>query len=520
MRLRAALIGPSFGWEQLLLQEGFPFAVADLDREDLAEEYSLAVVHRPLSRREHEAVSEYLARGGALLGDAASCRGIARMGVREEFIEYLVGDGSPPFRSLALADIGLPGAIAGESVTVRTQLNSFAVFAGPLGKGWAVLLPFAADLALMDRRAHPKSFYAPFDRLPSENVSTVGKGEVRHLVRESLAFLHASRGIPYAHLWYFPGDARNVFAFRVDSDAATRRDVDRLYELSRKHDVPFTWFLDVKSHESWLQHFAAMTGQEFGVHCYDHRVSGDHAVNAANFGKAKAMMEAVGFQTEGFAAPFGLWNRGLSAATKELGFRYSSEFSYAYDTLPFSPVFPFEDPGVPQIPVHPICPGSLRQVGCADKKMPQYFSVVASWKFSRREPLFFYHHPGHESWETVESILSLAALPGIRATTLGAFARWWEQRAVLHPIIRDDKGWLIVDRGSSGQMAESDVMVRVVSPEGKEAIVSPGERLDLELVSWQEPPAFSPPGDLRRIREFDPRRMLGDLYNSMTRRMR
>jgi len=152
--------------------------------------------------------------------------------------------------------------------------------------------------------------------------------------------------------------------------------------------------------------------------------------------------------------------------------------------------------------------------------MQQYFSMVASWKMARREPLFFYHHPGHDSWETVEAILSLAALPGVRTTTLGAFARWWEKRARAHPDLRVDKGWLTADRGSTIFLAESEVMVRLVNPDGKEAVVAPGEFLDLELLRWEVPPIFSPPADLRKIREFDPRRMLGDLYNSMVRRIR
>lgn len=519
MKLRAALLGPSRGWEQLLLQEGFPWAVADPEREDLGE-YSLVILHGPLSGRAKGAVEEYVMRGGALLGDAASCRGLAGMTARDEFIEYVTGDGSMPFPSPALADIGLPGAVAGEAKMLRTQQNSFAVFAGPVGEGWVVALPFAADEALADARAHHKPFYAPFDRLPSERVSTVAKGEVRHLVRDALAFLHARRGIPYVHLWYYPAGVRSVFAFRVDSDAASRPDVDRLYELSRRHDVPLTWFLDVQSHESWLFHFAAMTSQEIGVHCYRHQVSGDREENRANFGKAKGMLEEAGFSPDGFAAPFGIWSRGLAGVTRELGFRYSSEFSYAYDTLPFAPFGRSEVFGVPQIPVHPICPGTLRQAGYTEQRMQQYFSMVASWKVARQEPLFFYHHPGHQAWETVESLFSLSALPGVRAMTLGDFARWWGKRTSVTPELSMEKGWLAVDRGSALRMAESDVVVRILSPEGKEAIVAPGERLALELLTWGERPAFSPPADLRRMREFDPRRMLGDLYNSMVRRMR
>ncbi len=104
--------------------------------------------------------------------------------------------------------------------------------------------------------------------------------------------------------------------------------------------------------------------------------------------------------------------------------------------------------------------------------------------------------------------------------TFGSYARWWERRAGIHPDFRMERGWLTVDRAFGSLLAESDVMVRVVMPDGREAVVSPGERLDLELLRWEDPPVFSPPADLRRIREFDPRRVLGDLYDSMLRRMR
>jgi hypothetical protein len=56
--------------------------------------------------------------------------------------------------------------------------------------------------------------------------------------------------------------------------------------------------------------------------------------------------------------------------------------------------------------------------------------------------------------------------------------------------------------------------------DGTEATFNPAEQVVLGTLSWQQE-AISPSlSDIRRIREIDPRRLLGDLYNTMLRRLK
>jgi hypothetical protein len=141
-------------------------------------------------------------------------------------------------------------------------------------------------------------------------------------------------------------------------------------------------------------------------------------------------------------------------------------------------------------------------------------------KMRRHEPLFFYHHPSHQAWDTVKSIFGWAGKRGVVPMTLGGYARWWEERGKVRPEIRAEGNWLRVDTTATIQAAESGVWIRLVRNGGKEAIVPLSQRLELDLVSWSEPSPIQVPEDIRRVREFDPRRMLGKLFNSMIRRMR
>ena len=66
-----------------------------------------------------------------------------------------------------------------------------------------------------------------------------------------------------------------------------------------------------------------------------------------------------------------------------------------------------------------------------------------------------------------------------------------------------------------------DLLLRPL-PAGMEQITtfSPAEQVVLGTLTWQRETAFSNPPDFRRIREIDPRRLLGDLYNAMLRRLK
>jgi hypothetical protein len=64
------------------------------------------------------------------------------------------------------------------------------------------------------------------------------------------------------------------------------------------------------------------------------------------------------------------------------------------------------------------------------------------------------------------------------------------------------------------------VALHAMRGDGTEAMFNPAEQVVLGTLSWQRETAFSNPPDIRRIREIDPRRLLGDLYNAMLRRLK
>jgi GNAT superfamily N-acetyltransferase len=389
--------------------------------------------------------------------------------------------------------------------------------AGPLRGGAAVLLPFDPAACLLDHRVVVKSFHGRRDRLPSERVSLVSKAELRHVIHRSLEYLHHLRGIPYAHIWWYPADVMNIVALRIDTDGATRDDVDDLYALSRETGIGFTWFVDVKPLTELLPHLASMIGQEFGTHCFEHRHYTTRDDALADLGRAKDVLQHVGLAGEGMAAPYGQWSEALADAQEILGFGYASEFSCAYDTLPYFPARDARPYRVLQVPVHPICPGTLRQAGYTDVDMTAYFADVADAKLLRRDPLLFYHHPSHHARGVMRGLLRHALEAGCRPMTLGTYARWWRKRADVRVAFEVDRGALktVIDAGAPG-----DVWIRISEPEGRETFTPPRPLVTFAEQTWTVAPAYRPPQDIRRIREFDPRALLGRIYTSMTRRVR
>jgi hypothetical protein len=517
MKLTAGLVAPSPSWEALLSQEGFPWKHLPADEEwfDLC---SVLVATRRLEGGERDRAARFLQRGGAVIGSAHHFNGLARMTSRRAHLRYIVSDGDPLFRSVRLIDLALPGEIPREANHLRTDANEHAVFAGEMGGGVCVAVPFDVEQAMTDTRAISKAFYSHRDRLPSERVSVVARGEIRHLIRSSLAWLHHVRGLPYAHLWYYPGRSRSVAAFRIDTDGAPREDIDDLYRILHGSGVSGTWFLDVKAHETWLPHFHTLEEQEIGLHCYEHRYGNEPDADRVNINRGYALLRAAGWKVDGFAAPYGIWTPPHSAFIDAMGFAYSSEFSAGYDTLPFWPLLPESTAATLQVPIHPISIGSLRRVGATARDMREYFEHVALDLFARQMPLFFYHHPTHRHWEVVEGIMDSFRNPDVRRMAMIEYVRWWQQRAVLDVNFDVTGHRIVVTNGDLAQAAE--VYLHVVAPDGRDALASPGSPISMTELRYALPRPVTIPGDLRRIRDIDPRRMLGDLYSSMLRRLK
>ncbi|MFN0158059.1 MAG: polysaccharide deacetylase family protein [Bacteroidota bacterium] len=516
MRLGVGILAETPQWREMLRQEGVPHKRADLAANNLVGDIAVLIVNRNLYDKERILVEEYLSRGGAVLGFSHHLQGVAGTQHRAEKVEYIAGDHDTLFPEVHLLDVSRECLVPREANCLKTQAGTFSVFAGSLYGGHAVVLPFDIEELVGDHRSVNKNFYSTIDRLPSEQVSVVGKGEARHLVGRAIEYLHHARGLPYLHLWYFPSGQKNLFAFRIDSDGAPQHDVDALYAVARDHNVPMTWFLDVKSHEQWLRHFRVMVGQEFGVHCYEHQTYPTREANLRNIQQAKRLMEAEGLSTAGFAAPFGMWNTELAKAVEEIGFEYTSEFSFAYDTFPMHPIIDDRQYTL-QIPVHPICIGSMRKVGYSEKRMIEYYHMVIAQKLARREPLFFYHHPLHRCWNVVSALFQEARSHGIESTTLGEYARWWKKREIVELTATIDGGII----HTQCVAANETCWARVTTSGNRESFTPLSDTINLLHLAWHQLPSPPPaPADIRRIREFDPRAMVGKLYTALSRRFK
>jgi hypothetical protein len=517
MKLTAGLIAQSPAWEELLSQEGLPWKLLPRHEEwfDLC---SILVITRQLEGTDKELAARFLQRGGAILGSAKHFGGLCHMSTRPTRLRYILSEGDPVFKPVQLIDLGMRGDIPREANRLRTDMYEQAVFAGELGGGVGVALPFDVQRAMCDVRTTAKAFYCRRDRLPSERVSLVARGEIRHLIRSALVWLHHMRGLPYTHLWYYPGRSHSVASFRIDTDGAPREDIDALYGILHDAGVPGNWFLDVWAHEKWLPHFHSLEGQEIGLHCYAHRFGNDIKADKVNVRRGYALLREAGWNVPGFAAPYGIWTPAYGAFIDSMGFSYSSEFSAGYDTLPFWPIHQEGRSSTLQIPIHPVSIGSLRRVGATSEEMVRYFTETASDLLTRQLPLIFYHHPTHRRWDVVQAMMNSYRKVGVRTLTMNEYARWWQQRALLEVDIDIAGNRVVVTNGDLAHAA--DVFLHIIRPDGCEAIASPAEPISMSDLRFDVPRPVTVPADLRRIRDIDPRRLLGDLYSSMLRRLK
>ena len=518
MKIQFGLLRASTAWEQFCAGEGIPSDVIEPGNPRLIEDFSVLIINRKPDQEECAAITRYLNDGGAVIGYAPFLSGLAKSLTRKERLDFLVADGQSGIFDIMLLDAAVEGQVPKEANLLRTDENTFGMFAGDLLGGAAVLLPFDPVDLMTDTRVANKRFYSNRDRLPSERVSLVGKGELRHLLHRSFEYLHHARKMPYIHLWYFPGGKKSLFAFRIDTDRGERWEIDELYDAAKEAGVGFSWFLDVRAHESWLDSFLYMAGQEIGIHCYEHQVFPTYEANLKNITRARRALEGAGLAAAGFAAPFGIWNAGLAGAIDEAGFAYSSEFSFVYDSLPVYP----ESLGIVyhtlQVPIHPISIGSLRRVGYTEKQMQEYYAAEMDRKLARGEPLFFYGHPTHHGWETIRFLLRRAREKGIESATFGEFARWWKRRSLSKCVV--DTGNASATVNVHGSAGADDLWLRVSRAPGLEAVIPVAHAIDLERVPWAPMTLSALPPDIRKVREFDPRALVGDIYSEMMRKFK
>lgn len=498
MNVRAGIVGGDVsGWELLLRQEGIPHSEAGEGSWD--DSFSVVVVGGAPSAETAARVKEYLRRGGAVLCSASAFARFGGMPPKVTPIKYLISGPEWPFSAIGVVDVYASCLVPAGANTLLTEKGAPAAYGGEWAGGWTMVLPFDPSAFALDRRTATKSFHARRRRLPFEHVALVSPSSIRRLVSASLEFLHHRRGLPYAHLWYYPDADASVFTFRVDTDLASPSDIETLHDLIRRNNVPATWFVDAKSQENDLDLFKKMGDDEIGIHCYEHAVYEDTERNLQNIGRALELFRLHDLPASSYAAPYGRWNDSLARAIAACGFEYSSEFSYDYDGLPSMERGDGEARGCLQVPIHPICIGSLRRQGFGDAEMKDYFRAQIARSMSAREPLMFYHHPrdGHD--DVLAELFAAVRSTGLLGRRMIDVARWWKRRdSVLNRL--EIHGAEVVLPGDA-----PDVRIRVTKDDGTELFVGSADAGGWAGMPWNPRPRPLPlPGDIRRIRRFNP----------------
>jgi hypothetical protein len=497
MQIRIGIVGRCDGWKQLLTQEGVPWSIVTDSFFSL--DFSVVVASDDVNDREAEMLRRYLILGGSVLCSAKVYERIRQSTSQLVHIDYLFPGPESIFGSLGIIDVRASCQLAWNANELLTSRKILAAHVGRYGHGHIIALPFNPADLVCDRRFAVKSFYSPERRLPFEAVSLVSKGEVRLLVSRCLEILHHRRDLPYVHLWYYPDGARSLFAFRIDTDSGTEDQVNNLYLLLHRNRRSATWFVNAKGQEKFLRLFREMDDQEIGLHCFEHRTFPDYERNIENIDKAKTALQNAGLEPKGFAAPFGRWNAELGRAIAESGFAYSSEFAYDYDNIPSIPLLP-QGKGALQVPIHPICIGSLKRHGYSDRQMIKYFSAVVQRKLSMREPIIFYHHPADGHDEVVEWLFHETQRECIPSITMQSYARWWNARTSFIPTIDCSEKELRI----SGGKFDKSIRLRITKADGAEAIVPPSKHIDLAGLRWNsKPPDWTMPQDYLRARRFN-----------------
>ena len=417
-RLCIGVINLTFGWESLLDQLGVWYEEVNPEC-TLINEYSVLILNESGSISK-ESIDTFLVAGGAILEAPDVRLYFEPSDITTRKVGTLINENrSSPFERIPFIDINREVQLHNSKTHFRGLIEFKQV-----ANGTACFLGFQPDELLLDARWARKRFFYKGNTNPDEIVSKVSKKEITDLLSSALKELHYLQGLPFINKWTSPTE-KPVFAFRIDSDYGDKESIEAVYKLAQKHQVPMTWFLHVEAHEGWLDYFTEFENQEIALHGYEHGTSNSYENVFHNIETGLQLLRDEGFNPTGFCAPYGIWNNTLKEVLCRHEFIYTSEFTTGYDALPYS--LDFELPL--QIPIHPICTGSLSRKRVPGSEMVTYFEQVLSNKISSFEPVIFYHHPLQKGLEVWDQIFEKATQSELTKLTFGQYADFWKQRS-------------------------------------------------------------------------------------------
>lgn len=469
--LTVALTELTYGWRQILEQEGISFEISNISENINPMRYAVLIINHTLTPREIEAVQTYVHNGGSVLTDLPNAAHILpNLEISPRFIDFIQPTDDDLFHQADLLYLDLHGYTTPSANFGTLRDGTLAVLSRQVGNGHLIALPFNVNSAILDTRSAYHCLAQVNGKNAGEVMSVVSKGGVRRLVIRALRYLFAHRNLPYVHLWYYPGNYRSAFAFRVDSDGYEPKSFQRTFEVAQSHNIAMTWFIDAGAQINNFDHVQALrsAGQDIQTHCFIHKTFDDYEHNFQNIQAAQHVMHKYGFSPVGFVAPFGTWHPNLNRAMEECGITYSSEFSLAYDDLPFHPVINGKRLSrVLQVPVHVICLGNMLKASYSVEEIRTYWGQIMEKCYAQGEPMFLYCHPIGRLGsypEVLDFIFQRSRdMDRVWFTTLTTFHEWWNARLTTTCVARLEGKKLVITAGPP----DRTVFVRIIHPDGQ-----------------------------------------------------
>ena len=423
--IKIGIIAPNFALLEIINQIGVTFEIISTYDTISVTKFSVIIINQPINKKEISLIQDYISNGGAIMDLGYCIDRIINGTLKKKRLKYIIPKDIPFIPILNCIDI-----YRSTLTFSKAQYLNKSLFIDNYGQGLIAFFGIDINSLFLNIKTKRKEFYTNVSSslFPNEEVSLVSKGEIILLIFYILKYLHCKRNLPFIHKWFFPNEAKNVFLFRIDSDYGSQKQIQCWFELSQINKIKYTWFLHTEAHKEWLPFFGEFEyhDHEIAIHGNKHYFS--KISNEKNIKDAYDLMKKNGLFGRGYAAPYGLWNENLNNTCEKIGFLYSSEFSYIYDSIPIRPIFSNRISRIVQIPVHPICIGSLINVKMKDEEIVKYYTIQFEKKMMNYSPLIFYDHVLHHIPSVLKQLFEKISHYSIPSLTFLEYANWWNKR--------------------------------------------------------------------------------------------
>lgn len=417
-RIRIGYIGHNYSWEQLLEQIGADWGRLEPGNSIDIQDYSCLIVDRQPDRTERTAIDNYLESGGAVLDASGS---FCPEPVQTRKFSVITPDSSDNIFS----HIGEIAVYCKAHVNPSRGFLDGTVWMDPAPGRHVAFCGLPVSRLWRGYRTVHKTFGTSDGALTAERTSALQSRPYMDVVLALLTLLHDRSNLPFVHKWWHPESSKQAATLRIDSDYSDLKSIRSVSKIAKASGVPLTWFLHAEHHEKYLNDLIQkLPGHnEIALHCYRHSEYRTPEQYLSDIQRGITCLTQYGITPVGYAAPYGHWSEILAEALTKFPFRYSSEFSYDFDSLPSVS----QASGILQLPVHPVSIGSFHRFK-SDAGIPGYFEELTRLNNLKHQPLHLYHHPLDGSMKLWENLVSLFSSDDYILMTYLEWSDWWNRR--------------------------------------------------------------------------------------------